>query len=165
VHRRISGAFAISLAIALLGAGCGGGGSGNVSSAGAGGASSLTSAEAIKQANAICKQGGERIHQQVQRFNKAHGLSHKAAVERPNQEILVAKFVVPSVESQAARLAKLEVPKGDKEELTELIFNLGKLAKTAAEKPASMLVEGNGNPLAEANKAAKIYGAEECTQP
>lgn len=161
------------LAIALVAVGCGGSsdsssGGGAAASSGsttAIAASELTKAEFVEQANAICKEGGDQIHREVQQFTKEQGLSRKAVLTRPRQEEIVTKFVVPSIQAQAEGLAKLGVPEGDESEVSAIVFNLGKLAKAAEQNPASALQEGTGNPLGEANKAAKAYGAGECVQP
>jgi hypothetical protein len=174
--RKGNGTAAIAmLAVALIAAGCGGSAdssedngsssSSDTTAAAATAASGLTKAEFVAQANAVCKQGGEEINREVQRFIKTQGISRNAVRTRPQQEEIVAKFVVPSIQAQAEGLAKLGVPEGDESEVAAIVFDLGKLAKTAGQNPGSILQEGNGNPLEEANKAAKAYGVGECTQP
>lgn len=166
MYRGVYAAAIACLAIVLIAGGCGG--SSNSSSNGSttsAAATVLTKPEFVKQANAICKQGGDQIHREVQLFIKQQNLSTKAALATAQQEEFVTKFVVPSLRTQAEGLAKLAIPQGDAAEITAIVKGLEKLAKTSEEEPGSSLQEGDGNPLAEVNKAAKAYGVKECEQP
>jgi hypothetical protein len=62
----------------------------------------------IAQADAICKQGNDKLRRDADRF--FGGAANPSASE---EREYVAKIFVPNLESQLAKLRKLSAPKGD----------------------------------------------------
>lgn len=148
-------AIAISvLALAAVAAGCGGGDDSGDSSS-----TTLTKAEFIKEADAICVKGNEAIEEEVEDF----AVDNDVDTENPTkeqQEEVIADVVAPGTRAQVEEISELGAPSGD-EETIEAMVEAVETASTELEDDPGQLLE-EGNPLAEGSKLAREYGLKEC---
>lgn len=150
------------LAIALV-AGCGSGGddtSGTSSESGES-ASSLTKAEFIKQADAICEEGNKSVGVEAEEFAEENEID----IEKPTtaqQEEVVSDVVAPAIREQAEKIDELGAPGGEEDEVAEIVAAVESGADEAEATP-DVIVEGKGaGPFEEANKLATAYGLKVC---
>lgn len=135
------------LAMAAIATGCGGGGS-----------ESLTKAEFVEQADAICKQSSNRIGKEYEAFAKSQaketGLSPMQWTETGEQILL------PNVQAQAEELRELAPPEADADEISRMLDTFDAAVEEGQEDPKSLF--SANSPLAEANELAREYGFEVC---
>ena len=120
-------------------------------------------AEFVKQADAICKRGGDEIHQDSEALKKRLGLKPSASLSKSQKEELIEVVVIPSVRKQAEGVARLTPPPGDESEVNELAAGLGRVAAAGKEDPANILT--TAGTVGAVNEVATNYGVDECTQP
>lgn len=177
VTRGAIGAVLVAMAIALGCAGCGsddGASSSASTETGATGTSTTSStgdaaptkAEFVREANAICKAGGDGIKAAGRVYGRQHGIAPGGAFSQAQQEDFVATIVIPALRAQAQGLAKLEAPEGDVNEVKVIVIDLENVIKTGEADPVNLLRVPKGEgPLAEVNRLAERYGIKECVQP
>jgi len=152
------GVFAIALV-----AGCGGGGddTSSASSESSDGGSSLTKAEFIKEADAICSEGNEAVSTEAEEFAEENEID----IEKPTtaeQEEVVSDVVAPAIQEQAEKIDELGAPSGEEDEVAAIVEAVESGAGEAEASP-NTIVEGTGpGPFAEANKLANAYGLKVC---
>lgn len=135
------------LVAALLVAGCGGDDE----------TSSLTKAEFVKQANAICKEGRAEREDLFKTFTEEIK-SGKAT--REDQESLVTVVLKPPYEKTIESLKGLGAPEGDEKQVEAIIAAMEKGLEKAEDNP---LVSLRTNiQFAEANSLAAKYGLKDC---
>jgi hypothetical protein len=147
-------AIAVALAVAALVAGCGGG-SDDSSTAGG----SISKAAFIKQADAVCQKGTERMQRAILVFLKQH-----KDVKRPNKaqsETLVGTAIVPSVETEIKALKALDVPEGDEDRVNAIIGALEEGLETAEDNPEAVVASSDAV-FGISGRLAGEYGAEVC---
>ncbi len=147
--------LATALAVALVVAGCGS--SDDTSSTEA----SLTKAEFVKQADAICTQGSKDINAEFEEFTKEKGISETKAPAKDVQEEAVESILIPSISSQVEEVKALGTPEGDEGEVEALIAAEEEVLEEGEEDPVSLL-EGGSAKEKEANKLATDYGLTAC---
>jgi uncharacterized protein with von Willebrand factor type A (vWA) domain len=141
-------------AIMLIVAGCGGGDDSSSDS------SSITKAQFIKQADAICENGNKENEAEFEEFAKEHNLSEKKEPSKAQQEEAISEIVAPGVQKQIEEIDALGAPKGDEGKIEAMIAAVEEGVEEIEENPAS-LTEGK-NPLAKGSKLAKEYGLKTC---
>jgi hypothetical protein len=142
------------VAVALIAAGCG--------SSSDDSTSSLTKAEFVSQADAICKKGNTEVETEFEDFTKENGLENKKPTEA--QEIELAETILtPNVKDQSEELRALEAPSGDEDEITAMLDSLDEGVEEAEADPQALL-SGKSEPFKPASKLAKEYGLTECGQ-
>lgn len=146
--------------IALFAAGCGGGDDSTTDSgaSGASGASGVSGAAPdkaafIKQADAICSAGDDKI----EAAQKSLGLSGQPSTAE------AAKFatdtIVPTIQDELDQLSDLTPPEGDEEQV-DAVISAAQDGLDAVEKdPASII---DGKQFTDANKLADAYGFQSC---
>ncbi len=147
-------AIAISvLALAAVAAGCGGGDdSGDSSSA------TLTKAEFIKQADAICGDANDQSQKDAEEFAKENDFTLEKASEEQLEDAIAAVFV-PSLNQQAEELSALGAPEGDEEQVEAITNALEDTAAEIKDDPGTVL---DGNALTKPAKLADAYGLKVC---
>jgi malonyl CoA-acyl carrier protein transacylase len=151
MYRRTFAILMGVLAVAAIAAGCGGGDSS---------AESLTKAEFVKKANAICARlSGESQAELLAYINKNVKGSGNKALTKGQEEELVESLVVPSVNKQIEELDALGAPEGDEEQIDAFIEELESTVEEAEEETVGFTEE---RPFAEAEKLAREYGISEC---
>jgi hypothetical protein len=146
---------AAAIVVALILAGCGGGGDSSTSAS----TGSISKAAFIKQADAVCQKGTERMQRAILGFLKQH-----KDVKRPNKaqsEKLVGSAIVPSVRTEIEELKALDVPEGDEERVEAIIGALEEGLETAEGNPEAV-VGSSDAVFGISGRLAGEYGAEVC---
>jgi hypothetical protein len=152
--------------VALLAAGCGG--SGNDDSATAASSSSevtvetgsLSKAQFVKQARAICTKSHENFERDaVQILKRQNADPTKASKGDPEAELVLDAFV-PNFQSQIDQVSELGAPRGDEEKVSAFLTALQEAVDGASNDPRAF-VRSEAD-LGKAPKLAKAYGLEEC---
>jgi hypothetical protein len=158
------GLAVVAIVFAVLAAGCG---SSSDSGGEATAAGTITKAEYIKKANAICLKAREEI------VNPAVSRLEKVAAEQPDklpqEELKMVRFlIIPKVEEEVAQLRALGFPKGDKPTLEKFLKLTEDVVTEAEEEPETFV---NGPKYKEgfahygkAYHLAVDYGMSECPQ-
>jgi hypothetical protein len=147
------------LALGVIASGCGGGAdkdeSSNASATIAD--SSITKAEFVKQANAICKKGKTKLLSAVLSYQKKH-LNEPSVNVVPNAAREVIK---PELEAQVDEIRSLGAPRGDADEIEKLFTSLlSGVDEIIAKKPptfseAERMLQPGGD-------SARRYGINQC---
>jgi len=137
-------------AIALIVAGCGSSDDD----------SSLTKAEFVKQADAICTKGDKQDEKEFEDFAKEHNLSEGKEPSKEVQEEAVQDIVVPGVRQQIEEIDELAAPEGDEAKI-EAVVTAVEDGLDELEDDPTLLFKGK-NPLGEGSKLAKEYGMTKC---
>jgi len=141
--------FAVALTVALFMLGCGGD------------SASISKAEFIKQAEAVCEEGEKQLRKDLAAFLKKH-----ENVKSPTQEDvaeLVQVVFSGNIKAEVKKLRAIEVPSGDKKQVKALLDAREESLKNAEANPLGL----NRNSkliFAKSRKLAKEYGLEECAQ-
>jgi ABC-type lipoprotein release transport system permease subunit len=135
------------LAVGLIGAGCGGGDDDSDTT------TSLTKAEWIAKADAICQQGNQEINQAAQQqFGNQKPTA--AAVQR-----FATGTALPNTQTQVDKIRALGAPSGDEDQVNEILDTVQAdidKAKSAGDIEDSTFADGNA--------LAKQYGLKVCGQ-
>jgi hypothetical protein len=140
--------FAGVLLVALV-AGCGGSSD----------SSSLTKAEFIKQADAICTKGEKSLEESAEKFAKENDVN-TGKPTKAQQEEVIQQVVAPEIRQQAEEIGDLGAPSGEEDKVEAIVTSVEEGADELESKPAQ-LIEGK-NPLEHGSKLAKEYGLKVC---
>ena len=138
----------IAAALALtLAAGCGDDGGPSEES--------LTKAEFIEQADAICAAGNKELNSLEPEF---------AAGKNPAEIVdsFVSEELVPVLQAEHDDIEALGAPEGDEAEVENLLASLQEAIDAAEEDPMAFVISDDA--FAAADKAAEDYGLQECGQ-
>jgi hypothetical protein len=124
---------------------------------------SLTKAEFIKQADAICKKEDAKIESEFKSFAKENGIPLDKEPNPEQGEELVEEILIPNVQNQSEAIRDLGAPSGEEEKVSELLDSLDEGIEEAEEEPGSLFTS-KSDPFAEANKLARDFGLEVCGQ-
>lgn len=136
------GVIAVATALAL-GAGCGDD------------EESLTKAEFIEQADAICAAGNEELNSLDSDFGA--GKSPAEIVDS-----FVSEELIPVLRAEHDEIEALGAPEGDEAEVENLLASLQEAIDAAEEDPMAFVISDDA--FAAADKAAEDYGLKECGQ-
>jgi ABC-type lipoprotein release transport system permease subunit len=135
------------LAVGLIGAGCGGGDDDSDTT------TSLTKADWIAKADAICQQGNQEINQAAeQQFGNQKPTA--AAVQQ-----FATGTALPNTQTQVDKIRALGAPSGDEDQVNEILNTVQAdidKAKSAGDIEDSTFADGNA--------LAKQYGLKVCGQ-
>jgi hypothetical protein len=145
--------FAV-FALALLAAGCG-------SSGGSTSTASITKAEFIKQADAICAKGNKQIQTEIQAYSKKVGLSGNTQPTNAQVTEIANTILVPSVQSQHDDIGALGAPSGQESQVNAILAAVQDGIDQAKKDPTTLL-KSNDTTFAKANQLAKDYGLTVC---
>lgn len=140
-----------SLAVALAIAGCGGDSSTSTSS--------VSKAEFVKEADAVCQGGNKRMEAGFAKF-----LTENKDVKRPTRddyEKLVVTVLVPSIRKEIDELRALDTPSGD-EDRADAIFDAVEEGLETAEGDPKLAVTSSDAVFGISSRLAKEYGLEVC---
>lgn len=129
-------------AIALLVVGCGGGGSSDSTA-------TVTKAQFVKEANAICEQANK-----VQLAAAAIG--EKQGKTRAE---LISQALIP-IQTQAEEVGKLDPPQGDQQQIDAIVKGLEDGVKVVEADPTAF-----ESAFTKVDKLAVKYGLTSCTGP
>jgi hypothetical protein len=146
------------LTVAAIAPGCGdesGDGDGNSISA-----SSISKADFVQQANAICKPAQRRLLKAVVAYQKQH-------IDEFSEKVVsnaTRRVIEPEVERQIEAIRELGAPSGDAQEIERFFATLRKGVDEILEKKALTFEEAEGMLLAASTDAAR-YGLDQCRYP
>jgi hypothetical protein len=149
-------ALLVGALVAMLAVGCGGGSSGGDTEVTV---SSMSKAEFIKKADAVCKKGSEAITADYGEFLREH-----KGVKNPTEALfseLVDRVVAPNLEREVEEIRALGAPKGQEARVEAVLAAVERSLTTAEEEPRNVI---NDMPkvFGEADKVAKQYGFRVC---
>lgn len=178
---RLRMAIAAAIAVVMLAAGCGGG-SGSGSGSGGGGAgaaaageeggsestpsapeaaeSSLTRAQFVKKANALCSGERSESFQELTSFAQRHAKEGKP--ERTLLKDMVREAILPRIERELRKLAELGAPAGDEEEVQEFLTAEYEAYKRALALEEPKTLQQVEHLFAKAGAMARAYGIDAC---
>lgn len=157
--------IAVALVALFAVSGCGGGGDGDSATASSGGpvtveAGSLSKAQFVKQARAICTKSHEGFERDAVRILKQQKADPTKASEGDPEAELVLDAFVPNFQSQIDQVSELGAPRGDEDEVSAFLTALQEAVDGANQDPRAF-VRSEAD-LGKAPKLAKAYGLEEC---
>jgi hypothetical protein len=139
-------------AISMIAVGCGGSDSTD--------SSSITKAQFIKQADAICEKGNEENEAEFEEFAEEKNLSENKEPTKAQQEEAITDIVAPGVQKQIEEIDALGAPEGDEKQVEAIVTSVEEGVEEIEEDPSS-LIKGE-NPLGKGSKLAKEYGLKAC---
>jgi hypothetical protein len=113
---------------------------------------SLTKAEWIAKADAICKQGNQEINQATKQFQ---GKPTQAQFDQ-----FATDTLAPSVQKQVDQIRALSAPGGNEAQVNAILDAAEADVNKVKANPSSI----QGDPFADANKLARAYGLKVCGQ-
>lgn len=143
---------AAALATGLIAAGCGG--DDDESSDSGTEATTLTKAEFITEADAICAQGNQEIDQAFQTLSKD-----------PSQaqfDEVVTVTVIPSIQGQIDDIRALGAPEGDEDQISAALDSAQEATDKVEEDPSILNDPQGEDPYTEAEKLLREYGITKC---
>jgi hypothetical protein len=143
-------------AIAAIVAGCG---SSDDSST-----SSLTKAQFIAQADAICKTSNAEIESEFEAFAKQNNIDENEEPSKAQKAEVSETILVPNVTNQAEEIRDLAAPSGDEDEVSAMLDSLDEGVEEIEANPQAPFESKQPNPFGPANKIAGEYGLEVCGQ-
>lgn len=156
MSNRLIIAVAGAAVLAVVAVGCGGGGDGS------GGTASLSKPEFVKKANAICASGEKEIESSFESFAKEHNLSESHPPNHEESEEAANTILIPSIEKQVGDIRDLGAPKGESQQVDEILSAVEAALDKAKQDPAAFIEEEGGNSFAKANRMAREYGLTTC---
>jgi hypothetical protein len=147
VSKRLMAMLVAATALALIAGGCGGGDE-----------ESLTRAEFIEQADAICTESSKQIEREYRAF--AEGGARKGGISKAEGQEVGQEILLPNVQSRVEELRELNPPEADEDQITAMLDALEAGVEEGRENPKSLF--SGDYPLEEANKMAQEYGFKAC---
>ncbi len=144
---------ALSLAIAFVVLAVGGCGSDSDS----GSSGTLTKAQFIVRADAICQQTDKRQAARFKTYVKENG----EATSPAGEEEIVKEVGLPEIEAEIEELRELDPPAGEEEKVGTILDQADAALKQAEDDPGSVLQKA-GDPFNEVEKLAKEFGFKQC---
>jgi hypothetical protein len=142
----------LALALALFGltvAGCGGGDD-----------SSLTKAEFIKQADAVCLAAEKEKQDGLEAFLEESGTGPGKPLTPKQQEEMATDAILPPLRTEADELNELDVPDGEEERVTPILEGFDETLKSLEADPEAAATESD--PFGKVAKLAGEYGFKTC---
>jgi hypothetical protein len=140
-------------AIMVIVAGCGGGDDSSSTSA------SISKAQFIKQADAICEKGDKEANKEVEAFVEENNVDTNKPTTKQQEEV-ITEVVAPNVQGQAEQISELGAPSGDEKKIEAMVDAVEEGVEEIESDPKT-LIEGK-NPLGKGSKLAKEYGLKSC---
>jgi len=154
LSKRLIAVLGGALAIALIAAGCG-------SSSDESSTSSLTKAQFIAKADAICTKGNKEIETESEAYAEENGIDLEKEPADAQKEELVTEVIAPGVLKQGEEIGAIGAPSGEEGQVNEIVEAVETAAAETEEDP-SAVINGSSGPFTKANKLAKDYGLKVC---
>jgi hypothetical protein len=148
MKRNLTLLAACALAVGLIAAGCGSSNDNNTTTT-----SSITKAEFVTKANAICQQGNQAINQAG---NSVFGKGQKPSQDQLNS--FATDTIIPNVQKQLDDIKALGFP----DDQAAKIVNDAQSTLDKAKADPSVLTAQGQDPFADVNKEARAYGLTVC---
>jgi hypothetical protein len=152
-----------ALTIGLIVTGCGDSDSDTNGDTNGGSTASLTKAQFIKQADAICKAGSKEIEDETEAYAKENGIDVSKEPTDKQKEELVVEVIVPNIAGQADKIGALGAPSGEEDQVDEILTGIETAAAETSDDP-SIVISGKEGAFADVNKLAQDFGLEVCGQ-
>jgi hypothetical protein len=156
------------LAVALILVGCGGG-SGSDSTAPSSDATtsdsstaSLSKAEFIKKADAVCAAGGKRTQSEYAAYVEEKKLSAKKEPTPAQFAEISEEIQVPAFKRQVEEIRAVGAPPGEEDQITALVDALDAGIEKVEEADPKKALESSSSMFVEADKLAVAYGLKVC---
>jgi hypothetical protein len=144
------------MSIAVVAAGCGGGGGGDDGST----APSLSKAEFVKRANAVCKK------QRADLIEEASSFERLRSGRKPRPYADMVHFVLlPTIEEELNRLEELGVPAGEEKYVGYILFTEQSALDSVATMPRVGSIEAAERHFIKSGKLFRAYGLSACAHP
>jgi hypothetical protein len=156
VNKGLIAAFVGVIAIAAIVAGCGSSSDDETTS--------LTKAQFVAQADAVCKKGNAEIEFEFEAFAEKNDIKENEEPSQAQQAELSETILVPNVTNQAEEIRALEAPSGDEDEISAMLDSLDEGVEEVEADPQAPFESNQPNPFGPANKLAKEYGLKVCGQ-
>jgi len=143
------------LALALVAVGCGGSGDSETAVA----ESSISKAQYVKKAEAVCEKGTEELEADF-----AALVREKENVKKPSESDyldLLEKVVAPNISAEVEELREIDVPEGDASTVEAMLSARTESLSIAEGEPKS-LIENSKKVFGKASKLASEYGLKAC---
>lgn len=147
------------LAVALILVGCGGGGS-DATSGGGDSTASLSKAEFIKEADAICSKGGEQAQSEFAAFGKKNKIPEGKEPTTAQWEEIGTQILVPALRQQVDEIRQLELPAGDEAQIEAFLEGVDGAVEEVEEKPE--IAKEPSKTLTDAHQTINGYGFKVC---
>jgi hypothetical protein len=148
--------------LALVIAGCG---SGSDSGSDTGSEKeTLTKAEFITQADALCKKIDEREFGEVTAWTKANDKQLDGLPLEERSKRVLAAILVPSVRNEAKEIKALGIPEGDEEQLEKFFEEVDVALKKTEKEPLIVTGTLKESPFFGSYKRGRAYGFKECAE-
>jgi hypothetical protein len=147
------------LAVALILVGCGGDSS-DSSSEDSDSTASLSKAEFIKQADAICKEGGKKAQSEFVAFTEEKKTPEGKEPTTAQWEEIGTRILAPALQQQADEIRQLGVPSGDDDQIEEFLDGVDEAVEKVEESPET--AKEPAKLLDDAHQAIKGYGFKVC---
>jgi hypothetical protein len=144
------------MATAAIAAGCG--------SSSEDSTASLTKAQFIAQADAICKASNAEIESEFEAFAKKNNIGENEEPSKAQEAELSETILVPNVTNQGEEIRDLAAPSGDEDEVSAMLDSLDEGVEEVEANPQAPFESKQPNPFGPANKLATEYGLEVCGQ-
>lgn len=141
------------VALAALIAGCGGSDDDTV-----------TKAEFIKKADAICKKTDQTQLGEFQAYTQRRLARLNRMSFKEREEELTSAVYVPSIQKEIKELEALDVPPGDEQKVEAVFTQMKASLKEFAKDPTGYLEGGPSDPFNKAFRAARDYGLNFCKE-
>lgn len=160
--KRTSLFIAALFSLALLFAGCGGDDDGSAADGNevTVETGSLTKAQFIKEADAICQKSEESMEKLVGDYVKAVTENPSQASPSAQAATLVNTVMAPAYEKLIDRLGALGAPSDDEEEITAFLTSLQESLDKGREQPLKFV--RSREPFVEGVELSKVYGFNVC---
>jgi hypothetical protein len=142
-------------ALALVAAGCGDSDDDGTTDSGA---ATLTKAEFVKQANAICAANNKEIDAEFQKFGEENNLSEKKQPTQEQLEEAADDFLLPMVNDQIDELRGLEPPEAEAGAFEALLDEAEAEAEKLEDDPSTL----DEQSFAKVNERARALGLQAC---
>ena len=173
MSKRFIATLAGALAIVALLAGCGGGSEDSSTASGGNStaqadsvndassdAPALSKAEFIKQGDEICADAAKTFAEGVVKFMSESGVSENDDLSDEQEEEVITDVILPAYSTMGQELGELGPPKGEEEDVAEIVGGFEDVVADAEEDPSDVI--GGDDPFADAKAKAKEFGLEIC---
>jgi hypothetical protein len=156
----MTAAFAVLVAVAAFG--CGGSDdSGDTALAEPIETSSLTKAQFVKRADAICA----KVEPAIESKSAAYEKQHPSVAEQGEEKLVAAmtdSVLVPAMQEAIDGIRKLGAPRGDEQQVEGILVAMQEANDNAEETRITEYLQF-GEEFRGSSKAAQRYGLKECT--